>query len=74
VAKEVDRLFGNWRAEPFLAGCVPAPRPGVLTAAGAATAHPHGRLHWAGAESVDVWTGYMDGAVRSGERAAKETL
>jgi hypothetical protein len=24
------------------------------------------------AESVDVWTGYLDGAVRSGEHAAKE--
>jgi monoamine oxidase len=86
VASEVDRLFGpapagpidycehDWRAEPFLTGCVPAPRPGVLTAAGTTTTEPHGRLHWAGAESVDIWTGYMDGAVRSGERAARETL
>jgi monoamine oxidase len=31
-----------------------------------------GRIHWAGTETADYWAGYMDGAVRSGERAAKE--
>ncbi len=29
---------------------------------------------WAGAESSDIWNGYMDGAVRSGRRAAGEIL
>jgi monoamine oxidase len=33
-----------------------------------------GPLHWAGAETAAVWNGYMDGAVRSGERAASEIL
>jgi len=31
-------------------------------------------LHWAGAETSDVWNGYMDAGVRSGERAAAEVL
>jgi len=31
-------------------------------------------LHWAGTETSTVWTGYMEGAVRSGERAAQEIL
>jgi monoamine oxidase len=31
-----------------------------------------GRVHWAGTETSEVFTGYMDGAVRSGERAAGE--
>jgi monoamine oxidase len=31
-----------------------------------------GRIHWAGTETADYWQGYMDGAVRSGERAAAE--
>jgi monoamine oxidase len=31
-------------------------------------------VHWAGAETSDYWNGYMDGAVRSGERAAREVL
>jgi monoamine oxidase len=29
-------------------------------------------VHWAGTETSPVWMGYMDGAVRSGERAARE--
>ncbi len=35
---------------------------------------PIGRLHWAGTETVTVWNGYMDGVVKSGERAAAEVL
>jgi len=29
-------------------------------------------IHWAGSETSPVWNGYMDGAVRSGERVAAE--
>jgi monoamine oxidase len=32
------------------------------------------RIHWAGTETSNYWNGYMDGAVRSGERAADEVL
>ena len=35
---------------------------------------PVDRIHFAGAETSDVWNGYMDGAVRSGERTAAEVL
>jgi monoamine oxidase len=31
-----------------------------------------GRIHWAGTETSTFWHGYMDGAVRSGQRAAAE--
>ena len=41
---------------------------------GALLRKPLGRIHWAGTETADYWTGYMDGAVRSGERAAREIL
>jgi monoamine oxidase len=33
-----------------------------------------GRIHWAGAETSPVWNGYMDGAIRSGRRAAEEIV
>jgi monoamine oxidase len=46
--------------------------PGTLTSFGRALRAPVGRIHWAGTETSDYWQGYMDGAVRSGERAAKE--
>jgi monoamine oxidase len=46
----------------------------VWTAYGRALREPVGRLHWAGTETATVWNSYMDGAVRSGERAAVEVL
>jgi monoamine oxidase len=48
--------------------------PGGWTACGPALRTPAGRVHWAGAETATAWAGYMDGAVRSGERAAREVL
>lgn len=65
----------NWQAENFSGGGpVGVFPPGVLTGFGPALRAPIGRLHWAGTETSTVWAGYMDGAVRSGERAANEIL
>ena len=64
-----------WADEEWSGGgpvCHPA--PGVLSAYGEELRRPSGRVHWAGAETATVWCGYMDGAVRSGERAAGEVL
>jgi monoamine oxidase len=47
---------------------------GAWTSFGEALRAPIGRLHWAGAETATVWNGYMDGAVGSGERVARELL
>jgi monoamine oxidase len=46
--------------------------PGGWTQCGPALRRPVGRIHFAGSETAPVWNGYMDGAVRSGERAAVE--
>ena len=35
---------------------------------------PVGLIHWAGTETAEVWNGYMDGAIRSGERTVREVL
>ena len=35
---------------------------------------PIGCLFFAGTEAATEWTGYMEGAVQSGERAAREVL
>lgn len=48
--------------------------PGVLTGYGRALRQPCGRLHWAGTETAPLWYGSIEGAVRSGERAADEVL
>lgn len=33
---------------------------------------PVGRLYFAGTETATEWSGYMEGAVEAGERAARE--
>ena len=33
---------------------------------------PVGKMHIAAAETANKWAGFMDGAVQSGERAARE--
>ena len=65
----------NWSTEVWTRGCyVGFTPPGVLTDYGPWISAPFERIHWAGAETSDYWNGYMDGAVRSGERAAREAL
>lgn len=65
----------DWAAEPWTRGCpVASPAPGALVAFGDALRAPTGRLHWAGTETATEWNGYMEGAVESGERAAREVL
>lgn len=49
--------------------------PGVLdTVGGDSLREPAGDLHFAGTETAGEWKGYMEGAVRSGERAAAEVV
>jgi monoamine oxidase len=48
--------------------------PGTLVEHGSAIRRPFRRVHWAGTETSTYWSGYMDGAVRAGERAAVEVL
>lgn len=65
----------DWSSEPWTRGCPGGfTAPGVLLDYGDAIREPIGRIHWAGSETATYWNGYMDGAVRSGERAAKEVL
>jgi len=68
-------LVYNWSAQKYSRGCpVAVLAPGTLTGFGSALRTPVGRIHWAGTETSDYWNGYMDGAVRSAERAVAEVL
>ena len=64
-----------WWKEEWTRGCSMAHwSPGILTKYGALLRQPFGRLHWAGTETATISYGTLDGAVRSGERAANEIL
>ena len=65
----------DWRTEKWTRGCPTGiPRPGILSRYGDTLRAPIGPVHFAGTETSDYWQGYMDGAVRAGERAAREVL
>jgi monoamine oxidase len=71
----IEFIEQNWSREPYSGGGMLSHAPtGVLTEFGHALRRPCGRIHWAGTESSSVMCGWVDGAVRSGERAAAEVL
>jgi monoamine oxidase len=73
AAKPKAYVEGNWMEETWSRGCYGAwAPPGVLLDYGPALRQPVGRIHWAGTETATEWCGYMDGAVSSGERVARE--
>jgi monoamine oxidase len=87
VLDELVRFFGpeaqkpaayvemDWGEERFTGGCpVGNFPPGTLSIFGPALRAPVGRIHWCGTEIAGECTGYMEGALESGERAAAGVL
>ena len=71
--KPLDYVDHRWGAEGFApGGPTAAVPPGSWTRYGQWLRRPVGPIHWAGTETADQWTGFLDGAVRSGQRAAAE--
>jgi monoamine oxidase len=75
AANPIDIVETAWWKEPWARGCSFAHLPpGALTRYGHLLREPFDRVHWAGTETATVSHGAIDGAVRSGERAAAEVL
>lgn len=71
AAQPIDYVDHCWGLEAFSPGGPnPAIGPFATTTYGRVMAEPHGRVHWAGTEIAGQWSGSMNGAVLSGERAA----
>jgi monoamine oxidase len=63
----------DWTNEPYSRGCYAALfGPGDWHRLGPHLATPHGRVHWAGTETSTEFFGLMEGAIRSGHRAATD--
>jgi len=75
-AKRVrDYVEQEWASEEWTRGCFMSHyAPGVMTQFGHLVREPVGRVHFAGTETSAVMNGFIDGAVRSGERAAAEVV
>lgn len=75
AANPSEYVEQDWAADEWSRGCYGGRfGTGVWMGYGEALREPAGRVHWAGTETAEVWNGYMDGAIRSGERAAREVL
>jgi monoamine oxidase len=68
----------DWIDEKYTGGCyISVMPPCVLAQFGESLCAPVGRIHWAGTETAYGelgWTGYMEGAVQSGDRVAEEVM
>ncbi len=75
AASPTSWVIQRWDNEKFSrGGPVAFAPPGVLTQNGPALTQRFESIHFTGTESAPYWTGYMDGAIRSGERVAREVL
>ena len=71
--KPIDYIDHCWGTEVFApGGPTAAVPPGSWTTYGPWLRKPVEGIFWAGTETADEWTGFLDGAVRSGHRAADE--
>jgi monoamine oxidase len=89
VLDQISRIFGPfakvenpveiveqiWQNEQWSQGCpCPVMAPGMLTKYEDVLRATFGKLHFVGTETAFEWKGYMEGAVRSGERGAQEVM
>jgi monoamine oxidase len=75
AASPIEFIETPWWSEEWTRGCSFAHLPpGFLTRYGSLLRTPFGRVHWAGTETATTSHGAIDGAVRSGNRAATEIL
>jgi monoamine oxidase len=73
AGRPVDYAEQEWAAEEWSGGGPTSNfGPGGWSECGPALREPVGRIHWAGTETATVWSGYMEGALQAGERAAAE--
>lgn len=83
IAREMDKVHPGlrdhleggfakvWHTDPWVGGGLALPYPGQMTSICIGIEQPEGRVHFAG-EHTSRWTGWMQGALHSGLRAAKE--
>ncbi|WOE75615.1 flavin monoamine oxidase family protein [Alterisphingorhabdus coralli] len=71
----IEYVDKDWTSATWSRGCYGAyAPPGVYSRYGEWLRKPIGALNWAGTETSPRWTGYIDGAIRSGEAAAQDIL
>lgn len=73
-ARVIDCDGHNWVGDEYSQETWPMHRVGFLTDSLANLQRRHGRVHFASADIADGWGGFIDGAIDSGLKAARNVL
>jgi monoamine oxidase len=68
----IESASVSWPTERYTGGSWMSPRPGQVVPYWNALRAPARRIHLAGEHTDDLYPGYMEGAIRSGLRAARK--
>jgi len=74
IANELQKSsIQLWIEDPHARGAFSVFQPGQMTGWGSSMRKPEGRVHFAG-EHLSPWSGWMEGALWSGEHVAQEII
>jgi len=72
---EVESVLAyDWHLDPYSLGTWCVLRKGQMTHSLAALREPHGVVHFAGGDIALGWRGFIDGAIESGTRVARDVV
>ena len=75
AAAPTNYIEYDWRTEEWTRGCpLAVMTPGAWLHFGQALRDPVNRIFWAGSELAEEWCTYMNGAITSGEKTARNIL
>ena len=67
-----NAFVSNWSKDPWARGSYAAFEPGQTVEFSEVAGRPEGGIHFAGEHTAGAFQGFLEGAVASGERAARE--
>lgn len=76
IPEPINILEKEWIKDPWvMGGSCPGMPVGVITSdVGRSLITPHQNIHFVGSETSAEWTGFIEGALRSGRRGANEVI
>lgn len=73
-ANVIDATEHNWTRDPYSLGTWPMLKPGQLTRYGEDLYEPQPPIFFAGSDVAQGWAGFIDGAIETGLRSAREVM
>jgi monoamine oxidase len=74
IVAPIDVAMQRWQLQESVGGAYALYQPGQWFRVRPLLTQPHGRVHFAGEHLSEQWQGFMEGAVETGQAAAKTLL